>query len=210
MYSMVTFSLDDMMKYQDCVPVVILHEHHWTSLHTVHLCGFWSERQILQCPLQRNLVPVLPNLLPIDPFAYCLLPITVSSLEGLVPVLPNWLPIDPLPDWWSVLTPETTILQTSLFRWIIMLLLSSITDVSVFRRFYLSIWEQYLLVCSYYGSNTGPRNKAQTVHCSWFQGSLFTRVLLLFPQYHFLIFHNMFLVEYSKALDGIATRNMLN
>ena len=75
MYSMVTFSLDDMMEYQDCVPVVILHELHWTSLHTVHLCGFRSEWQILQCPLQRNLVPVLPNLLPMDSFAYCLLPI---------------------------------------------------------------------------------------------------------------------------------------
>jgi hypothetical protein len=66
-----------------------------------------------------------------------------------------------------------------------------------------------LLFCSYYGGNTGPRNKAQTVHCSWFQGSLFTRELL-FPQYHFLIFHSMFLVEYSQALDGLVTRNILN
>ena len=41
------------------------------------------------CPLQMNLISVLPNLLPMDSFAYCLLPITVSSLEGLVPVLPN-------------------------------------------------------------------------------------------------------------------------
>ena len=48
MYSMVTFSLDDMMKYQDCVPVVILHELHWTSLHTVHLCGvLWSFAQLI-------------------------------------------------------------------------------------------------------------------------------------------------------------------
>ena len=64
MYSMVTFSLDDMMKYQDCVPVVILHELHWTSLHTVHLCGvLWSFAQLIT---NRSL---------------CLLPITVSSSE---------------------------------------------------------------------------------------------------------------------------------
>ena len=138
MYSMVTFSLDDMMKYQDC-------DSTWTALdfptHRAPLY-FWSKWQILQyyvlfrwiwfqfCPTYYQWIPLL--------IAYCLFQCPLQ--RNLVPVLPNWLPIDPLPDWWSVLTPETTILQTSLFRWIIMLLLSSITDVSVFRRF----WSVYL------------------------------------------------------------------
>ena len=33
------------------------------------------------CPLQMNLISVLPNLLPMDSFAYCLLPISMSSSE---------------------------------------------------------------------------------------------------------------------------------
>ena len=124
MYSMVTFSLDDMMKYQDCVPVVIL-QSTWTALDfSPHSSPLWSFVEF--CPTYYQSIPLL--------IAYCLLQCPLQ--RNLVPVLPNLLPIDPLPDWWSVLTPETTILQTSLFRWIIMLLLSSITDVSVFRSYW--------------------------------------------------------------------------
>ena len=154
MYSMVTFSLDDMIKYQDNVPVMILHELHWTSLHTVHLCGFWSEWQILQYNvLFRGIW-----------FQFC--PTCYQSIPCLI-------------DGQSSLQKRQFSKRHSIVALSCYCYQASLTFLFL-EVIDLSFWEQYFLFCSYYGSITGLRNKAQTVHCSWFQGLLFTRVLL-FP-----------------------------